>query len=120
MKINIVRLGIVPYDRALDIQRRLLERRTGEIDNTLLLLEHPPVLTLGTRGDPANIYLTLENSSRGGVFKVERGGMSPITGRGICGYPIIDLKSIAATSGACPNISVLYRPARPEYGIAAH
>ena len=82
VKINIVRLGTVPYDKALDLQHRLLELRIkGGIDNTLLLLEHPPVLTLGTRGDPANIYLLPEELEARGiqVFRVERGWDVTIT-----------------------------------------
>jgi len=126
VKINIVRLGIVPYNRALDIQRRLLERRiAGEIDNTLLLLEHPPVLTLGTRGDPANIYLTPEElESRGvQVFKVERGGDVTYHGPGqLVGYPIIDLKSIGSDiRRLVRNIGRVFTDLLDrEYGIAAH
>jgi len=100
VRINIVRLGTVEYGRALEIQRRLLERRiAGEIDNTLLLLEHPPVLTLGTRGDPANVYLTAEElESRGvKVFRVERGGDVTYHGPGqLVGYPIVDLRSLGS------------------------
>ena len=61
MQINVVNLGLIPYGEALDIQYKLLEKRkNGEIENTLLLLEHPPVLTLGTRGEYNNIYLPTE------------------------------------------------------------
>ena len=56
MKLNIVSLGRVDYMEALDLQEKLLvKRQQGEIGNTLLLLEHPPVLTLGKRG----LYLSL-------------------------------------------------------------
>ena len=46
------RLGVVPYDEALALQRALVEqRKQGEIPDTLLLLQHPHVLTLGVKGD---------------------------------------------------------------------
>jgi lipoyl(octanoyl) transferase len=86
----------MPYDQALYIQYRLLEkRRNDEIDNTLLLLEHPPVLTLGTRGQYNNIYISDEELKKEGVtvFKVNRGGDVTYHGPGqIVGYLIFDLK----------------------------
>ena len=49
-------LGRVPYDEALALQNELVElRRAGRIGNTLLLLEHPPVLTLGRNADRSNV-----------------------------------------------------------------
>ena len=77
MKLNICRLGTISYGKALEIQFDLQKKRLdGEISNTLLLLEHPPVLTLGTRGDYKNIYLPLELLKEQGVeiFEVGRGG----------------------------------------------
>jgi lipoyl(octanoyl) transferase len=98
MNLNIVNLGLIPYDEALDIQYKLLEKRKNdEIDNTLLLLEHPPVLTLGTRGEYQNIYLPTEELKRQGVeiFEVNRGGDVTYHGPGqIVGYPIIDLRDV--------------------------
>lgn len=96
MKLNILRLDLMPYDQALYIQNRLLEkRRNDEIYNTLILLEHPPVLTLGTRGQYNNIYISDEELKKEGitVFKVNRGGDVTYHGPGqIVGYPIFDLK----------------------------
>lgn len=61
MKLNIVYLGRVEYDKALDIQEELLEKcQKQELDDTLLLLEHPAVLTMGVRAEKSNIYLSEE------------------------------------------------------------
>lgn len=100
MKLNIITLNITPYDEALDIQYRLAEkRRNGEIGNTLILLEHPPVITLGTRGQYNNIYISDEELKREGVtvFKVNRGGDVTYHGPGqIVGYIIFDLRDFGS------------------------
>ena len=126
MQINVVNLGLIPYGEALDIQYKLLEKRkNGEIENTLLLLEHPPVLTLGTRGEYNNIYLPTEELKRQGVeiFEVNRGGDVTYHGPGqIVGYPIFDLKDFGKDTRAFVQkieqsiISLLQK----EYGIDAH
>ena len=56
MVTNVLYLGRVAYGTALDLQRTLLEmRKNGRIENTLLLLEHPPVITLGRNARLANV-----------------------------------------------------------------
>ena len=91
------RLGRVPYADALVLQRSLVEdRRAGRIGDTLLLVEHPHVLTLGVRGDGgrSHILATREMlASRGiEVHETGRGGDVTYHGPGqIVGYPIIDL-----------------------------
>jgi len=96
MMINVVNLGMMPYGQALDLQVRLVEKRQNqEIGNTLPLLEHPPVLTLGTRGQTDNIYLSDEALKSQGieVFRVNRGGDVTYHGPGqIVGYPIFDYR----------------------------
>jgi len=92
------RLGTVGYDEALALQRSLVEERKADrIPDTLLLLEHPPVITLGVRGDGgrANIVATTSRLAELGieVFETGRGGDVTYHGPGqIVGYPIIDLK----------------------------
>lgn len=92
------RLGRVPYADALELQRALVEeRRAGRIEDTLLLLEHPHVLTLGVRkgGGRANILATPERLDALGVavFEAGRGGDVTYHGPGqLVGYPIIDLR----------------------------
>jgi len=95
--LDVRRLGTVPYADALALQRSLVEdRRAGRVGDTLLLLQHPPVLTLGVRGDGGrgHILATQEAlASRGiEVHEAGRGGDVTYHGPGqIVGYPIIDL-----------------------------
>lgn len=95
MKLNVCRLGRIDYGEALALQEKLLDlRQRGLIADTLLLLEHPSVLTLGVRGDEANILLPQEELKAQGVsiYRVGRGGDVTYHGPGqIVGYPIIDL-----------------------------
>lgn len=96
MKIAICKIGTIPYGEALEFQYELAEaRQRDRIGNTLLLLEHPPVLTKGTRTDSANIYLSEEQLAKIGmsVFEVNRGGDVTYHGPGqIVAYPIVQLK----------------------------
>jgi lipoyl(octanoyl) transferase len=96
--ISVRRLGRVPYDAALDLQARLVaERREGAIGDTLLLLEHPPVITLGvkTKGKATNIVASPDVLAAEGVsvFETGRGGDITYHGPGqLVGYPIFDLR----------------------------
>jgi lipoyl(octanoyl) transferase len=95
--LDVRRLGVVPYAEALALQRSLVEdRRAGRVGDTLLLVEHPHVLTLGVRGDGgrSHILATADAlASRGvDVFEAGRGGDVTYHGPGqLVGYPIIDL-----------------------------
>jgi lipoyl(octanoyl) transferase len=96
--IAIRRLGLLPYAEALALQHTLVEdRQQGRIDDVLLLVEHPHVLTLGVRGDGGRGHI-LESADRLGRLGVEihesgRGGDVTYHGPGqIVGYPILDLK----------------------------
>jgi lipoate-protein ligase B len=90
--------GLVPYAEALALQHDLVERRkAGRSADTLLLLEHPPVITLGRNAvdggviaDPAVLAgLGIE------VHRVERGGQATWHGPGqLVGYPICDLHGL--------------------------
>jgi lipoyl(octanoyl) transferase len=92
------RLGRVPYGEALALQRALVEeRRAGRIDDVLLLLEHPHVLTLGVRGDGGRSHILAAPealAARGvEVFEAGRGGDVTYHCPGqIVGYPILDLR----------------------------
>ncbi|MBA3885745.1 MAG: lipoyl(octanoyl) transferase LipB [Acidobacteria bacterium] len=96
--LQVRRLGVVPYLDALELQKRLVEqRKAGEIPDQLLLLEHPPVITLGvkTKSDRANVLATPEMLASLGVelFESGRGGDVTYHGPGqLVGYPIISLK----------------------------
>ncbi len=88
-------LGTLPYAEALEVQAKRLEaRRAGAAGDVLLLLEHPPVVTLGRRGRRENIRLgPAELAARGiGVHEVARGGDVTYHAPGqLVGYPIVDL-----------------------------
>jgi lipoyl(octanoyl) transferase len=96
--LDVRRLGRVPYAEALALQRALVEdRRAGRIDDTLILVEHPHVLTLGVRGDGgrSHILATGEALARRGIEVHETGRGGDITYHGpgqVVGYPILDLK----------------------------
>ncbi len=78
-------------------------RRTGAIGDVLLLLEHPPVLTLGRNAGRDNIIATDAELARRGValYVVKRGGDVTYHGPGqLVGYPVLDLRAQAMESGA--------------------
>ena len=89
---------MVAYADGLELQKELVEqRKTGEIPDQLLLLEHPPVITLGvrTRNDRSHVLATPETLEEAGVevFESGRGGDVTYHGPGqLVGYPILDLK----------------------------
>ncbi len=96
--IEVRRLGVVPYAQALAMQRALVEeRRADRIPDLLLLLQHPPVITLGVKGDGgrSNILATEERLADLGVEVSETGRGGDVTYHGpgqIVGYPILDLR----------------------------
>ena len=96
--VQVRRLGLVPYADGLALQKQLVERRkAGDIPDQLLLLEHPPVITLGVkaRDDRSHILATPDALERAGVelFETGRGGDVTYHGPGqLVGYPIIDLR----------------------------
>jgi lipoate-protein ligase B len=89
-------LGEVGYRQALSIQLDHVSRRAdGEIGDTLLLLTHPSVYTLGSAGDPGNLLVPREELDRAGVpvERVSRGGDITWHGPGqLVGYPIVRLR----------------------------
>ena len=96
--IEIRRLGLVPYGEALKLQRELVEeRRAARIPDLLVLLQHPPVITLGVKGDGgrSNVLATPERLTELGIDVSETGRGGDVTYHGpgqIVGYPILDLK----------------------------
>ena len=96
-------LGRMAYDEALALQNELVElRRLGRIGNTLLLLEHEPVLTLGRNADRSNVLASDELLASRGVslHQISRGGDVTYHGPGqLIGYPIFDLRSLRNPGG---------------------
>lgn len=96
MKLNILDLGRCDYKKALDIQYDILEKvKNGEMDDTLILVEHPPVITLGRNATESNVLFTEEALKEQGVglYNINRGGDVTYHGPGqMVGYPIFNLK----------------------------
>lgn len=92
---RVVRLGLTPYAEAWELQKRLAAARAAdEISDTLLLVEHPHVYTLGRSGNAANLLVGEAGLKAGGadVFWVDRGGDATYHGPGqLVGYPIVHL-----------------------------
>ena len=84
-------LGAVPYREGWDLQRSLAAAVSqGAIPDTVLLLEHPPVITLGRRAEPGELHVPVEADVE--IVETDRGGKSTYHGPGqlVC-YPILDL-----------------------------
>jgi lipoyl(octanoyl) transferase len=96
-------LGRVAYDEGLRLQAEIAALRlAGRVDNTLLLLEHPPVLTLGRNARRKNVLASDELLARRGValHEINRGGDVTYHGPGqLVGYPIFDLRSLMNGKG---------------------
>lgn len=95
-QIEVRRLGLVPYGQALELQASLVDdRKAGRIPDTLLLLQHPHVITIGVKKDGrSHIVAAPERLASLGVdvFETGRGGDVTYHGPGqLVGYPIIDL-----------------------------
>jgi lipoyl(octanoyl) transferase len=96
--LEVRRLGRVPYGEALELQRTLVEeRRADHIPDTLLLLEHPHVVTLGVKkgGGRDHIVASPARLAALGVSISEAGRGGDVTYHGpgqIVGYPIVNLK----------------------------
>ncbi len=97
-ELEIRRLGLIGYDEALALQREMVEdRRADRIPDLLLLLEHPPVITLGVRSEVAraNVVASGDRLAELGITMHETGRGGDVTYHGpgqIVGYPILDLR----------------------------
>ncbi len=92
---SLLQLGLVEYGRALDLQHKLVRlRQEDAIPDTLVILEHPPVITLGKHADRRNLLVSEHELQRRGVslYQVERGGDITFHGPGqLVGYPVFKL-----------------------------
>lgn len=97
MNIEVIKLGLTDYDEALDLQRRLVKLNQAKfVNDILLLLEHPPLITLGRRVNEKNILATKHQLDIAGIktFDTDRGGDVTYHGPGqIIGYTIFDLNN---------------------------
>lgn len=101
--ISVLHLGTIDYGSALRLQEHLVDlRKQNRIGNVLLLLEHPPVITLGRNANDTNIVVSREFLASKGVevFEINRGGDVTFHGPGqLVGYPIFDLRSFPEKIG---------------------
>jgi lipoate-protein ligase B len=96
--LQVTDLGLLGYADAVRIQEDLANARLrGDAPDTLLLLEHPPVITLGRRASLSDVYLSAEALARQGVDlqRSTRGGLVTYHGPGqLVGYPIVYLPDL--------------------------
>jgi lipoic acid synthetase len=119
-------LGTIPYDEALHLQKELVEQRQKDlIPDTLLLLEHPPVITMGRRADNTHLKVPVDHLVQHGISikHIDRGGEATYHGPGqIVGYVILDLSK---RKGFVRKFvweieEVFIRLLNEEYGIIAN
>lgn len=101
--ISLVNLGRLDYEAALERQQQVCALRQQEqIGDVLLLVEHPPVLTLGRNSDRGHLVADEETLARRGIslFETNRGGDVTYHGPGqLVGYPIFNLRSFSPQLG---------------------
>jgi lipoyl(octanoyl) transferase len=88
---HVLDLGLVPYREAWDLQRSLAAAvAEGALPDTIVLLEHPPVVTLGRRAEESELHIPEDAEVE--LVETDRGGKSTFHGPGqlVC-YPIFDL-----------------------------
>jgi len=94
----LLELTTTDYLKALDLQQRIVERKIRQPGpDVLILLEHPPTVTLGVRGKSCHLHMSSGELQREGVavHRVDRGGEATYHGPGqLVGYPIVDLRAL--------------------------
>ncbi len=94
MRVEVRRLGTVDFDEAWELQRSLADAVTPE-SGILMLLEHPPVFTLGRNADPSNVL----DPGTIPVRRIDRGGDVTYHGPGqLVGYPLVDVRRMGVRS----------------------
>jgi lipoyl(octanoyl) transferase len=95
----VIRLGLVPYEEGIAIQRAVERgRAAGEVDDAVLILEHPPVYTQGRRSNPAELPMGEDWYRMQGIdiVRTDRGGQLTYHGPGqLVAYPIVDIRRLA-------------------------
>jgi len=110
-------LGLLPFEEALAVQRATHARRLrGEIPDTLLLCEHPPVYTLGTNAPEGEVL-----AARAPVVRTDRGGRVTYHGPGqVVGYVIADLRARGwDVHRFCRDLEEIMLRALADHGLAA-
>jgi len=122
--VRYVDLGLCDYDSVHQLQQTLATRRyADEMGDTVLLVEHEPVFTLGRRADEANILASAEQLDSEGIAvrRIERGGDVTYHGPGqIVGYPILRLRDYRlGASDYMHRLEQVIIDLCADYGLAA-
>ncbi len=135
MVVSLVHLGRVDYALALALQQQMVALRQQErVGDVLLLVEHPPVLTLGRNSHREHVVAGDETLANRGItlFETNRGGDVTYHGPGqLVGYPILNLRGFSPSIGivdylrkleevlirACADYSVLTQRIRGRAGV---
>ncbi len=122
----VVRLGLVPYQEGVRMQRALeAARGAGEIADTVLILEHPPVYTQGRRSNPEELPMGEDWYRMQGIeiVRTDRGGQLTYHGPGqLVAYPIMDLRALADPDDVHAFVRAMERAmiaALGDFGVAA-
>ncbi len=123
--VSLHNLGLVPYADALALQHERVDaRKMGGGEDTLLLLEHNPVFTLGRNAQEEHILASREFLNEIGidVYRVERGGDVTYHGPGqLVGYPILDLRNFRMDVGwYVRSLEDVLIQTLHSYGLDAH
>ena len=121
----ILNLDTIPYEEAFDLQKRLVEMRSQDnINDILILLEHPPVLTVTRKATLKNVLASPDELKEKGISlcKTNRGGDITYHGPGqLVGYPIMDLKEHGKDLHKyIRNIEEMIIKLLRDYDISAH
>jgi len=121
----ILNLDTVPYEEAFDLQKRLVEMRSQDaINDTLILLEHPPVFTVTRKATLNNVLASPDELKEKGISlcKTNRGGDITYHGPGqLVGYPIMDLKDYGKDLHKyIRTIEEMIIRVLIDYGVSAH
>lgn len=121
--LTVIELGRREYAAMIETQERLVERRIeGSVDDLLLLLEHPPVYTLGRRSEPGDLLHDAEWYRERGVAICEtpRGGKVTYHGPGqLVAYPIVDLRGVGEQPSGAARADVAGFVASLESAMAS-
>jgi lipoyl(octanoyl) transferase len=117
---RLVSLGVVDYREALELQRTIAgDVARGDAPDTVLLLEHPPTITLGRRAEPGELHLPANAEVE--VVETDRGGKSTYHAPGqlVC-YPILDLSRHGQdVKGYCRDLEQVLIETTGAFGIEA-